>query len=119
MSGKFVTPYTNIGGGFGIVGNCGASTEVDSLVLSSRALYLLCSDIISGRTCDEVTFLRFVDLTSRQLFSVDAVPSSSSLWNEALGEGGVRANVCDVLAVHEVCCWFCMGRTAVSIGLED
>jgi len=38
-----------------------------------------------------VTFLRFVVLTSYQLFSVDALSSSSSPWNEALGEGGVRA----------------------------
>ena len=119
MSGKFVIPYTNIGGGFGIAGICGTSTEAGSLVLSSMALYLLCRDIISGRTCNEVTFLRFVVLTSCQLFSVDAVPSSSSLWDEALREGGVRANVRDVLAEHDVCCWFCMGRTAVFIGLED
>ena len=70
MSGKFVIPYTNIGGGFGIAGSCGTSTEVGSLVLSSRALHLLCRDIISGRTCNEVTFLRFVVLTSCQLFQL-------------------------------------------------
>lgn len=87
MSGKFVTPYTNIGEGFGTLGDSGTSTAIDSLVVGSRALYLLCSGIISGHTCDGVTFLRFVDLTTCQLFSVDSVPSPSSLENGALVVG--------------------------------
>jgi len=87
MAGKFVTPYTNIGGGLGTLGGCGPSTAVTSLVVGSRALYLLCSGIISGHTCVGVTFLRFVDLTTCQLFSVDSVPSPSSLENGALVVG--------------------------------
>jgi hypothetical protein len=47
---------------------------------------LLCSGVISGHTCDGVTFLRFVDLTTCQLFSIDSVPLSS-LENGALGVG--------------------------------
>lgn len=39
MSGKFVTPYTNIGGGFGTLGGCGTSIAMDSLVVGSRTLY--------------------------------------------------------------------------------
>lgn len=36
MSGKFVTLYTNIGGGFGTLGGCGTSIAMDSLVVGSR-----------------------------------------------------------------------------------
>jgi hypothetical protein len=119
LSGKFLIPYKNIGGGVGTLEDCDTSTAMDSLVVGSRALYLLCSGIISGHTCDGVTYLRFVDLTTCQLFSVDSVPSPCSLENGALGLGWVKIKVHDELAEHEVCCWFCKGRSAVSIWLED